>query len=142
MTNQPSRQINNMLNNPQPSSTIVTATAGGGGGGGESSPSPLSEGASANTSSYNNYQMMNAPNGGGAMGGNQMNPGLVQNANYNPNGGYIVGRIPANKHDNRKLFVGGLPNEGSFWLHLFCCSLFVVMFMVLIVVVYGIDCCF
>ncbi|KAL7503114.1 hypothetical protein ACHAXN_000959 [Cyclotella atomus] len=111
MTNQPSRQINNMLNNPRPSSTIVTATAGGGGGGGESSPSPLSEGASANTSSYNNYQMMNAPNGGGAMGGNQMNPGLVQNANYNPNGGYIVGRIPANKHDNRKLFVGGLPNE-------------------------------
>jgi hypothetical protein len=27
---------------------------------------------------------------------------------------YIVGRIPANKHDNRKLFVGGLPNEGVF----------------------------
>eukprot|EP00804_Cyclotella_cryptica_P025237 CCRYP_010339-RA/>CCRYP_010339-RA protein AED:0.05 eAED:0.05 QI:490/1/1/1/0.5/0.33/3/2524/565 len=24
---------------------------------------------------------------------------------------HIVGRIPANKHDNRKLFVGGLPNE-------------------------------
>jgi len=28
---------------------------------------------------------------------------------------HMVGRIPANKHDNRKLFVGGLPNEGQWF---------------------------
>jgi hypothetical protein len=73
--------------------------------------SPLSEGAgSAPTAAT-----ASSITGGQYSGNNNTTAGGV--GSY---GNYIVGRIPANKHDNRKLFVGGLPNEG--WcLCLHCC---------------------
>lgn len=52
-------------------------------------------------------QMVQAEAGMGQM---QMTHGHIPPPPPRPD--HIVGRIPANKHDNRKLFVGGLPNEG------------------------------
>jgi hypothetical protein len=50
---------------------------------------------------------MGMPQQGIMMGQQQPPPHLQQVPKQNQ-----LGRVPATKHDNRKLFVGGLPNEG------------------------------
>eukprot|EP00569_Conticribra_weissflogii_P016086 CAMPEP_0171406818 /NCGR_PEP_ID=MMETSP0880-20121228/18506_1 /TAXON_ID=67004 /ORGANISM="Thalassiosira weissflogii, Strain CCMP1336" /LENGTH=777 /DNA_ID=CAMNT_0011922605 /DNA_START=212 /DNA_END=2545 /DNA_ORIENTATION=- len=115
---------NGMDNNMNPISTEVDGTvtsslarqallAGMGGGVTSSSSSAAvsSVGTNGNNRMGANFSSMGGAGGGGGMGAN-LDATASDRANLPMTmGGLNSGRVPATKHDRRKLFVGGLPND-------------------------------
>lgn len=72
-----------------------------------------SVGTNGNSGMGTNFSSMGGAGGSGGMGAN-LDATAANRANLQMTmGGLNSGRVPATKHDRRKLFVGGLPNDGE-----------------------------